>query len=131
MESLTCISKIWPCVLSVAVTIAACDGKAGNGKASAHSSGKVVRVEVIDVKLRRFRKVITVSATVLPIRRAMISPKVGGRIVKIRVSEGIKVKKGAVLVELERYDLAVAFNRARAQLAATGSMPSASRWRSL
>ena len=58
---------------------------------------------------------------IMPVRRVLVSPKVGGMIVKLHVREGVRVKKGDVLAELEDIDYKADFLRARRRWRRPGS----------
>lgn len=53
---------------------------------------------------------------IIPARQILVSPKVNGMIVKLRVQEGLRVKKGEVLAELEDTDYQADRDRAVALL---------------
>jgi multidrug resistance efflux pump len=53
---------------------------------------------------------------IIPARQILVSPKVNGMIVKLQVQEGLRVKKGAVLAELEDIDYKADRDRASALL---------------
>jgi HlyD family secretion protein len=57
--------------------------------------------------------VLNCKGFVLPVQRVVVSPKVGGMIVKLHISEGCRVKKGDVLAELEDVDYKADFLRAQ------------------
>ena len=51
---------------------------------------------------------------ILPVQRVLVSPKVGGMVVKLYIREGSRVKKGEVLAELEDVDYKADFLHAQA-----------------
>jgi multidrug efflux pump subunit AcrA (membrane-fusion protein) len=51
---------------------------------------------------------------ILPVQRVLVSPKVGGMVVKLHIREGSRVKKGEVLAELEDVDYKADFLHAQA-----------------
>jgi HlyD family secretion protein len=53
---------------------------------------------------------------VVPVRQVAVSPKVGGQIVAINVTEGMKVKAGDVIAKLEDIELKLELRHAQAKL---------------
>lgn len=69
---------------------------------------KVIRDDIVSF--------INTTGTIFPKQESMISPKTSGRIEKLYVDEGDKVKKGQPLVELEQERLRIVVKEAQASL---------------
>jgi multidrug resistance efflux pump len=56
---------------------------------------------------------------VIPVHQIQVSPKVSGMVIKLCIEEGMRVKKGAILAELEAVDYLADRDRAKATLDAS------------
>ncbi|GAB4347871.1 MAG: efflux RND transporter periplasmic adaptor subunit [Candidatus Abyssubacteria bacterium] len=104
-------------VLLSAVLFGACadDGeKVAN--ASQSKPAYVVTVKAAPVVREGIRSTIHAVGTVNAIKQAKISAKVPGKVERIFVSEGDKVRAGQVLLELEKTDFELAVRQAEAAL---------------
>lgn len=75
-----------------------------------------VHVEVAKVVQEDFQQLYPATGVVEPIKSAEVSPDANGKIVKLFVQEGIYVKKGQVLVQLDDVSLSAQFDQAQAAL---------------
>jgi RND family efflux transporter MFP subunit len=78
------------------------------------SEEKAVRVKTTQAKKQDIALKTTLSGKLKPIEESEISPKLSGKIIKVHVKIGDKVKKGDVLFELDQKDLQNAVNQAEA-----------------
>jgi len=85
---------------------------------------EVVPVNPVTVSAARIRKLITLTGDLQPTRRVRLASKVAGQLVRLRlakgqpVEEGLMVKKGARLVEIDHGAVDAQVAQARAALAA-------------
>lgn len=75
-------------------------------------------VDVVAVETRALKQTVVVSGRVLAPARIDVGSTITGRVERVAVEEGSRVTQGAVLVELERAELAAALAQADAALAA-------------
>lgn len=57
------------------------------------------------------RVVLEAGGYVIPVRRAKVSPKVGGEVLELFIEEGMRVKKGDVIARLDRTKLEFEYRR--------------------
>ena len=75
-------------------------------KVKKNTAERETRVKVQKLEKRTFRRQIPVQGTVDPVQFAVLSAKLGGTIERFPVDTGMKLKKGAVLYEIDRQILA-------------------------
>ncbi len=63
--------------------------------------------------------VLEAKGYIVPVHQILVSPKVSGMIVRLPIQEGMRVKKGDVVAELEDTDYRADYERAEASLEAT------------
>jgi len=83
---------------------------------------KEVKIEAISVTTARpfissITLTTTLQGTILPVREAKISPKIGGKVLKIYVKENDPVRQGEVVAKLDPTDAQIRFEQAEAGLA--------------
>lgn len=69
-------------------------------KNSNNNATNGILVSVLEVKKEKFEHFFTINGTVEAVQEAFISPELSGQIKKIYVKEGDRVKKGAILADL-------------------------------
>ncbi len=74
---------------------------------------KPVPVEVTSVKRETLEEIIHAKGTLHALEEATISPKIPGKIAKIRADEGDEVKEGQIVAELDEAQLVLAGKRAQ------------------
>ncbi len=79
-------------------------------------SGKTISVDAEKVTQEKIVQKINASGTLAPVVQVKKSAKVSARIINITVKEGDQVKKGDLLVELDRKKLEAAYDQARSSL---------------
>jgi RND family efflux transporter MFP subunit len=87
-----------------------------NKKATAE---KAVPVKIATIQRKEIRITVSSVGTVKPAQVVAVKSKIPGRIVRIHVDEGSKVKKGDLLAELDPTDYQLAVRNAEAALKAT------------
>ncbi|MCS7314608.1 MAG: efflux RND transporter periplasmic adaptor subunit [Bryobacterales bacterium] len=111
--------KGW-CVGVLMVCLAAgCSRRADPSKATTNSVGAAdpFEVRVVRAETRRAPRELAVTGSLLPDETVQVSAEVAGRVAAIHVDFGQRVRKGDVLVELEKRELELQLARARAALA--------------
>ncbi len=88
----------------------------GSGESRIPREKRPVAVEVVRAIKGSVNLTFPTTGTITPKQEALISPKIGGRIERIYVDEGDEVRKGKILVELERDRLEIAEKEAQAAL---------------
>ncbi|MCS7023651.1 MAG: efflux RND transporter periplasmic adaptor subunit [Bryobacteraceae bacterium] len=86
-------------------------------EASSRSEAELPVVEVARADVRRVDRTILVTGSLHPDETVTVSSEVPGRVVSVRADFGQLVRKGDVLVELDRTELQIALDRTRAALA--------------
>ncbi len=82
-------------------------------KGKTQATDKPVSVEVKPVKRATIEEVINAKGTLFAVEQATISPKIPGKIALIKVEEGLQVKAGQVVAELDKTQLVFASKRAQ------------------
>ena len=82
---------------------------------SAKKDASPVRVEIVAQK--QVRPVISLIGTAVPNRKSIVSPEIEGLVTHFPVTKGQKIKKGEVLVMVERKPLLLELKSAEANLA--------------
>ncbi|MCD4716620.1 MAG: biotin/lipoyl-binding protein, partial [Desulfobacterales bacterium] len=82
---------------------------------SAKRDASPVRVEIVAQK--KVRPVISLIGTAMPNRRSIVAPEIEGLVTHFPVTKGQKIKKGDVLVRVERKPLLLELKSAEANLA--------------
>ncbi|AGC68020.1 efflux transporter, RND family, MFP subunit [Thermoclostridium stercorarium subsp. stercorarium DSM 8532] len=101
-----------PLLLITGLLLMASGCSAGTGT----KAERVVPVKVYRVSERERQDISQYIGTVQPEKTVRLSFKTGGRVESIKVKKGDAVKKGDVLISLDRTDLLYAENLAKAQL---------------
>ena len=106
-------------VILLILTAAGCSSKAKPPAADAAAAAKAEPplVETARAETRRVDRSILVTGSLLPDETVTISSEVQGRISSIKADFGQFVRKGDVLVEIEKTELQIAVDRSRAALA--------------
>ncbi len=82
-------------------------------KAETQATKKPVPVEVTSVKRETLEEIIHAKGTLHALEEATISPKIPGKIAKIRADEGDEVKERQIVAELDETQLVLAGKRAQ------------------
>ncbi len=77
---------------------------------------KAIEVQTEKVKRGNVIKTVTASGKIQPVTDVKISSNVSARIMKLTVKEGDRVKKGQLLVSLDRTNYEAAVNQAKAEV---------------
>jgi membrane fusion protein (multidrug efflux system) len=85
-------------------------------KAAAMTRGRVLTVEVMPVFNKDITPVLTFSASLEPVWRSDISPKVDGRIESLHTDEAQKVTAGQIIAKLENMDFSAQVSQAEGTL---------------
>ena len=104
----------------LAIALTGCTGsEAKSGKAAAAMPDKpaAIAVKVAAAESRGVTRTLDVTGTLVPDDSLNVVSEVPGKIVAIRYDFGQSVKKGDVLVELDRQEYQIQVDRARAALA--------------
>jgi len=95
-----------------------CSRQKPNGKAEAGTdSPKPVEVSVAAAEVRRVPRTLAVTGSLWPDETVQVSAEVAGRVAAIHADFGQRVRKGDVVVELDKRELQLQLERARAALA--------------
>ena len=89
------------------------------GKVSGMNIGtnnKPVKVKVLEIHKENFSIPVYFTGKVIPKEKVLISPEVGGRVVKIYKDKGQNVKKGDKLLKIDSRELEIALMEAEANL---------------
>ncbi|MBI4875155.1 MAG: efflux RND transporter periplasmic adaptor subunit [Acidobacteria bacterium] len=76
-----------------------------------------VAVRTMAAQTRKVEKTISVTGSLLPDESVSVSAEVSGRVAAIRADFGQRVKKGDILVEIDKQELSLQCERAKAALA--------------
>ena len=71
-------------------------------KMKKNTAERETRVKIQKIEKRHFRRQIPVQGTVDPVQFAVLSAKLGGTVERFPVETGMKLKKGAILYEIDR-----------------------------
>jgi RND family efflux transporter MFP subunit len=91
-----------PLLLLLALSASACDGKVG--EAGAEKAKKAVatsRVKVASPEVKTLHRRLEYTGTVEPVRQVRIVPEVTAKIVKLKVENGDRVKKGQLIAKFD------------------------------
>ncbi len=102
--------------LSLVLILAGCAGKARKEKEKA--TEVAFKVGVVEVDRGRVMRVLKYTGIVEAWKKANIVPEIAGKIARIYVDEGQRVKKGQLLAELETERIKLQLQQARAALEA-------------
>ncbi|MBL8230998.1 MAG: efflux RND transporter periplasmic adaptor subunit [Bryobacterales bacterium] len=105
-------------VLLLMIVAAGCTSKAKQPAVEASAPAKAApQVQVTRAEARRIDRSILVTGSLHPDETVTISSEVQGRISSIKVDFGQTVRKGDVVVEVEKTELQIAVDRSKAALA--------------
>lgn len=85
-------------------------------KAAAMTRGRILTVEVMPAFNKNITPVLTFSASLEPVWRSDISPKVDGRIESLHTDEAQKVRAGQIIAKLENMDFSAQVSQAEGTL---------------
>ncbi len=105
--------RIWISILAVLATVTIQGCSDGDELAVQQ---KATVVQLVDVQVQTSEKIYTFPATVLPKSTANLAFRVGGRLDKVHLTEGLFVKKGALLAKLDPTTFRLAKAKAKVQL---------------
>ncbi len=105
-------------VVCVALLLIGCSDQKDSSQVQAASKApEPVAVRVLTAESRTVQKSISVTGGLFPDETVTVSSEVPGRLASLRVDFGQWVRKGDVVAELEKQELALQVERARASLA--------------
>jgi RND family efflux transporter MFP subunit len=106
-------------VFLLLVIAAGCSSKSKQQsvEASAPAKAEPTPVDVVRAEARRVDRSILVTGSLLPDETVTISSEVQGRISSINADFGQFVRKGDILIEIDKTELQIALDRSRAALA--------------
>jgi RND family efflux transporter MFP subunit len=102
-------------LISVFLTLAGCSKQTVEVKAAKPAAPLAVRVAAAET--RKVEKTISVTGSLQPDETVNVSAEVPGRVAAIRADFGQRVRKGEVLAEIDRQELALQHERSKASLA--------------
>lgn len=76
----------------------------------------IISVQTEDIQQRTITQVVSATGKINPVDQVLITPEVTGEIVELPVKEGLKVKKGELLIRIKPDIYLAQRDRARAQL---------------
>lgn len=104
-----------PIVLSI---LAGCSRESATTAAAAGSRvPEPIAVRTVQAEPRRVERSVSVTGSLLPDETATVSAEVPGRVAKVFADFGQRVRKGQVVAEIDRHELGLQLDRARAALA--------------
>ena len=109
--------KKFPLLLLILVFVvtAGCHSKPDSNNQKKQAE-KPIPVRLATIEFRDLWRTVSAVGTAKPLQLVRIKSKIPGKITRIRVNEGSKVKKGAILAELDPTDYNLAVKNARAGL---------------
>ena len=102
--------------LAVIICLMACNQGKADKKDTKGQSKSVSNLEGFVVKPSLLKQSISISGSLKPFEETTLMPDVTGRVVKVAIEEGQKVKQGTLLVKLFDYDLQAQLHKAQTQL---------------
>ena len=100
------------------VKVQEANAKAKNGgRRGGRGNGAAVAVELSPVRKATVRDIARFTGTLLPRSRFIVAPKVAGRLERLTVDVGSRVKAGQLIAELDDDEYAQQVEQARAELA--------------
>lgn len=111
--------KAWHLSVAAALILAAgCSRRAQVTEAASESAAaNSFEVRVMAAEARRAPRELAVTGSLLPDETVQVSTEVAGRVAAIHADFGRRVRKGDVLVELDKRELELQLSRARAAMA--------------
>lgn len=104
-------------VITAALVIAACQPPAQQTEqAQEQESFGAAPVKAYEVSRQGISDRLTYTGTVEPLHKMIITPEVGGKIAKIHVEEGARVREGQLLAELDTRSVRLQLEQAQAAL---------------
>ncbi|MBC7925063.1 MAG: efflux RND transporter periplasmic adaptor subunit [Bryobacteraceae bacterium] len=106
-------------LLAVGLSLVGCSQ---NGEKKAEASSNPVEplsVQTIAAQSRLLNRTLSLTGALLPDETSTVSAEVPGRVTSILVDFGQTIRKGQVIAELDKQELTLAVERARASLAQT------------
>lgn len=114
--------------LALLMSLSACKQQQQQQQAKSATAGQILTVSVTKVRLEEVPRYYSVTGSVKADERIQISSRITGYIQKIAVHEGDKVRKGAILVEIDPTDTEAAIRRGEAAVrSATTTLADAER----
>jgi membrane fusion protein (multidrug efflux system) len=90
-------------------------------KAAAMTRGRILTVEVMPAFNKNVTPILTFTASLEPVWRSDISPKVDGRIESLHTDEAQKVSAGQIIAKLENIDFSAQVSQAEGTLYSVGA----------
>jgi RND family efflux transporter MFP subunit len=104
-------------VFAAAAVIAACQPPSQQPEETqVQESYGAAMVKAYKVSRKRISDQLTYTGTIEPLHKMIITPEVGGKIAKIHVEEGVHVREGQLLAELDTRSIKLQLEQAQAAL---------------
>ena len=97
--------------------VAGCSRESEKAEAATKKAPEPVPVQAVTAELRLLDKTLAVTGSLNPDESVTVSAEVPGRVQTIAVDFGNHVRKGQVVAELDKQELSIAVERAKASLA--------------
>ena len=104
-------------VLLSALLLAGCSGTQKKAEASSPKTPEPLAVQTVAAEARQLDKTLSVTGSLEPDESISVSSEVPGRLTAVYVDFGQDVRKGQVIAELDKQELQLAHERAKASLA--------------
>lgn len=104
-------------LLLVTLLIAGCSRESEKAEAATTKVPEPIVVQTVAAQSRLLDKTIAVTGSLLPDESVTVSSEVPGRVQSVGADFGNYVKKGQILAELDKQELTIAVERAKASLA--------------
>ena len=104
-------------VLLSALFLAGCSGEEKKAEAASAKAPEPLAIQTVPAQARMLDKTLSVTGSLEPDEQVSVSSEVPGRVTAIHVDFGQNVRKGQVVAELDKQELTLAFERAKASLA--------------
>lgn len=104
-------------VLLSALFLAGCSGEQKKAEAASTKAPEPLAIQTVAAQARMLDKTLSVTGSLEPDEKVSVSSEVPGRVTAIHVDFGQNVRKGQVVAELDKQELSLAHERAKASLA--------------
>jgi RND family efflux transporter MFP subunit len=110
------MTKLYGVIALMGLLLAGCSREQKKAEAAAPKEPEALAIRTIAAQPRLVDKTISVTGALHPDETVSVSSEVPGRVTAIHVDFGQNVRKGQVLAELDKQELSLAVDRARASL---------------
>ena len=104
-------------VLLAALFLAGCSGEQEKAEAASTKAPEPLAIQTVAAQSRLLDNTLSVTGSLEPDETVSVSSEVPGRVTAINVDFGQSIRKGQVVAELDRQELSLAHERAKASLA--------------